>query len=49
MAALTYLVMRWRVAAVAQELSNDKQGVNSLFILPLIFSAASAQLRAWRQ
>lgn len=40
MAALTYLVMRWRVAAVAQELSNDKQGVNSLFILPLIFSAA---------
>ena len=39
-AALTYLVMRWRLASVAKNLSNDKQGVNSLFVLPLIFSAA---------
>ncbi len=39
-AALTYLVMRLRLAAVAPSLSNDKSGVNSLFVLPLIFSAA---------
>ena len=39
-AALTYLVMRLRIAAVARDLSNDKLGVNKLFVLPLIFSAA---------
>lgn len=40
LAALTYLAMRLRLAAVVPTLSNDKQGVNSLFVLPLIFSAA---------
>ncbi|MEO7940144.1 MAG: inorganic phosphate transporter, partial [Burkholderiaceae bacterium] len=39
-ALLTYLVMRLRIASVARDLSNDKLGVNSLFVLPLIFSAA---------
>lgn len=39
-ALLTWIVMRWRLAAVAKNLTNDKLGVNSLFVLPLIFSAA---------
>ncbi len=39
-AALTYLVIRLRFAAMARHLANDKQGVNSLFVLPLIFSAS---------
>ncbi|MCP5281441.1 MAG: inorganic phosphate transporter [Rhodoferax sp.] len=39
-AVLTYLVARMRVAAAARDLSNDKQGVNRLFVMPLIFSAA---------
>ena len=39
-AVLTYGFMRWRLASVTKGLSNDKQGVNSLFVLPLIFSAA---------
>ena len=39
-AALTWLGVRIRIAAVSDKLSNDKQGVNSLFVIPLIFSAA---------
>ncbi len=39
-AALTYLIVRIRVSSMAPSLSNDKQGVNKLFVLPLIFSAA---------
>jgi len=39
-AALTWLGVRIRIAAVSDRLSNDKLGVNSLFVIPLIFSAA---------
>ncbi len=39
-AVLTYLFVRMRISAVAGGLTNDKQGVNSLFVMPLIFSAA---------
>ncbi len=39
-AALTWLVVRTRIAGVSAELTNDKQGVNRLFVIPLIFSAA---------
>ncbi|MEO7940714.1 MAG: inorganic phosphate transporter [Burkholderiaceae bacterium] len=39
-AALTWLVVRVRIAGVSAELSNDKQGVNRLFVMPLICSAA---------
>ncbi len=39
-AAATYLLVRMRLAAIASQISNDKQGVNSLFVLPLICSAA---------
>lgn len=36
----TYALMRVRIAAKAQLLSNDKDGVNGLFTAPLIFAAA---------
>lgn len=39
-ALLTWIIVHLRLAAVAKSLSNDKLGVNSLFVLPLIFSAA---------
>jgi inorganic phosphate transporter, PiT family len=35
-----YAVMRMVVASAARRIGNDKMGVNSLFTLPLIFSAA---------
>ncbi|GAB6044148.1 inorganic phosphate transporter [Endothiovibrio diazotrophicus] len=40
LAALVYAVVRPLVARAAGRISNDKQGVNSLFTLPLIFAAA---------
>jgi PiT family inorganic phosphate transporter len=39
-AALTYFVVRRFVASVTPSLSNDKEGVNQLFTIPLIFAAA---------
>lgn len=39
-AAVTYVFTRKRVTAAADRQTNDKHGVNSLFIIPLIFSAA---------
>lgn len=39
-AVLTWLVVRMRIAGVSAELTNDKRGVNRLFVMPLIFSAA---------
>ncbi len=39
-AAVTWLGVRFRIAAVSDKLTNDKLGVNSLFVMPLVFSAA---------
>ena len=39
-ALVTYGVMRTMVSATALKIENNKQGVNSLFTMPLIFSAA---------
>lgn len=39
-AAITYAITRLRVVAVSARLESSKQGVNTLFTLPLIFSAA---------
>lgn len=39
-ALVTYIITRPRVANAATRLENSKQGVNNLFTMPLIFSAA---------
>jgi PiT family inorganic phosphate transporter len=39
-ALAVYAIMRTMVTAAAQRIDNNKQGVNSLFTMPLIFSAA---------
>ncbi len=39
-ALVTYVITRPRVAAASTRLENSKQGVNNLFTMPLIFSAA---------
>ncbi|MDO9225817.1 MAG: inorganic phosphate transporter [Pseudomonadota bacterium] len=39
-ALVTYVITRPRVANAATRLENSKQGVNNLFTMPLIFSAA---------
>jgi PiT family inorganic phosphate transporter len=39
-AAVVWALMRRHVVRVAPELSNDKEGVNALFTVPLIFAAA---------
>ncbi len=39
-AATTYLFVRMRARRISDQLSNDKAGVNRLFVMPLIFSAA---------
>lgn len=38
--AVVYVIMRAIVSAAALKIENNKQGVNSLFTMPLIFSAA---------
>ena len=39
-AIVVFAIMRSVVSSAAQRIGNDKQGVNSLFTMPLIFSAA---------
>lgn len=39
-AVMTYFIVRPIIARAAPKLSDDRKGVNSLFTLPLIFSAA---------
>jgi len=39
-AATVYIVVRPMIAKAAATISNDKQGVNKLFTIPLIFAAA---------
>ncbi len=40
LAVVTYVITRPRVDAASRRHENSKQGVNNLFIMPLIFSAA---------
>jgi PiT family inorganic phosphate transporter len=39
-AIITYFLVRFLIAKIAIKLTNDKESVNSLFTLPLIFAAA---------
>lgn len=39
-AIIIYLIVRPMIASAAENISNDKQGVNKLFTIPLIFAAA---------
>ncbi len=39
-AAVVYIIVRPLIARAAATISNDKQGVNKLFTIPLIFAAA---------
>ena len=39
-ALAAYVFTRSKISAIAHKLANDKQAVNSLFVVPLIFSAA---------